>query len=152
MVFLCFLCRTVMLNLFQLGKPYGLIWAGGDNRLCPLLFTCPYTYLDKTCPILSKWRVQSKIWLNDPLQSQLLYILAVGSLPCRSHSCCAFYLCFVMFRWAGGRRTCRWPCQARRSVFPYVSFLTPVFVGLDGYREAAVGIAGQSKTSHVQEL
>jgi len=33
-----------------------------------------------------------------------------------------------------------------------MSFLTLVFVGLDEYREAAGGIAGQSETSHVQEL
>lgn len=33
-----------------------------------------------------------------------------------------------------------------------MSFLTPVSVGLDGYRETAVGIAGQVETSHAQEM
>lgn len=37
--FLCLLCRTVMLNLFLLGEPYGPIVTVGDNRFCPLLYT-----------------------------------------------------------------------------------------------------------------
>lgn len=35
---------------------------------------------------------------------------------------------------------------------PHLSSPTPVFVGLDRYRQAAVGISSQSETSYVQEL
>lgn len=34
----------------------------------------------------------------------------------------------------------------------HLSSPTPVFVGLDRYRQDAVGISGQSETSYVQEL